>query len=193
MLRIFTNYLIKRKCRRTKRQFAGYLDHRLGQKEQQIVEKHLASCSACRQEYESLQATINLLHQLPSAKPPRSFTIAGAELEHKLKPMLWLPAFGKLRAAAITAATLCAIAFIGDWLNLFQSAMPLKDASQEEERGFMPFLDEAPGSGESLDNALGIGEASGLGWLETLEFALLGITIVLGIIVLISWRKSRQK
>lgn len=53
-----------------------YLDGRLQGAARDRVARRLASCAVCREELESLLATVGLLRQVPVAAPLRSFTMA---------------------------------------------------------------------------------------------------------------------
>lgn len=49
---------------------SAYLDGALAPDEALAVERHLASCRACQQAYEELQATVALLQSVPEVAPP---------------------------------------------------------------------------------------------------------------------------
>ena len=52
-----------------------YLDGRLDQRHQELVARRLAGCPACREELNTLQATVSALQNLPDLPLPRSFTL----------------------------------------------------------------------------------------------------------------------
>jgi hypothetical protein len=54
-----------------------YLDGRLHGAAREKVARELESCASCREELESLQATVLLLQDLPEVQVPRAFTLAG--------------------------------------------------------------------------------------------------------------------
>ena len=55
---------------------AEYLDGRLAGTAMARVDQRLTSCATCRDELDSLRATVSLLKQLPQVVPTRSFTMA---------------------------------------------------------------------------------------------------------------------
>ncbi|MCH7620828.1 MAG: hypothetical protein IH870_02915 [Chloroflexi bacterium] len=55
-----------------------YLDGRLDQRHQELVARRLADCPACREELNTLQATVSALQSLPDLPLPRSFTLPTA-------------------------------------------------------------------------------------------------------------------
>jgi len=55
-----------------------YLDGRLDQPHQKIVARSLAGCPACREELDTLRATVLALQSLPDLPLPRSFTLPAA-------------------------------------------------------------------------------------------------------------------
>jgi len=57
-------------CRRTKRQFSLYLDGALTGAQMLALQQHLSNCEACKQEYEALRRTQQLLTSLKRPKAP---------------------------------------------------------------------------------------------------------------------------
>ena len=55
-----------------------YLDGRLNQRRQELVARRLSSCPSCREELNTLQATVSALQSLPDLPLPRSFTLPTA-------------------------------------------------------------------------------------------------------------------
>ena len=55
-----------------------YLDGRLDQRHQGLVARRLAECPACREELNTLRATVAALQSLPDLPLPRSFTLPTA-------------------------------------------------------------------------------------------------------------------
>ena len=55
-----------------------YLDGRLDQRHQGLVARRLAQCAACREELNTLRATVAALQNLPDLPLPRSFTLPTA-------------------------------------------------------------------------------------------------------------------
>jgi len=100
---------------------SGYIDRRLNPEELTQVEEHLRTCQGCREEQESLRATVVLLHRLPEVTPSRSFAVA------PVKPLPGRRALRGLRFATAGAAVLLVLAFAADWTDFFKknpSSMP---------------------------------------------------------------------
>ncbi len=104
----------KDECSRTRAMLSGYMDRRLNPEELTRVEEHLRTCQGCREELESLRATVALLHRLPEVTPSRSFAVA------PVKPVPGRRALRGLRFATAGAAVLLVLAFAADRTDLFQ-------------------------------------------------------------------------
>ncbi|GAW92405.1 DUF4349 domain-containing protein [Calderihabitans maritimus] len=61
------------KCEQIQELLSPYLDGVLEDETKAKVEEHLQHCSFCREELESLQATLNILHSLDQLTPPADF------------------------------------------------------------------------------------------------------------------------
>ena len=59
----------------TTEQLSAFLDKQLSSPEQAIVDAHLRDCQRCQQALADLRQTVALLHALPRAEVPRSFTL----------------------------------------------------------------------------------------------------------------------
>ena len=57
-----------------------YLDGRLSEPERRRIDRAVAACAACREEMESLRATVTRLQELPQFTLPRSFTLPAPPL-----------------------------------------------------------------------------------------------------------------
>ena len=55
-----------------------FLDGRLDQHHQELADRRLAECPACREELNTLEATVSALQNLPDLPLPRSFTLPAA-------------------------------------------------------------------------------------------------------------------
>jgi len=111
---------LKRDCHRFREMISPYIDGRITQDEKQALESHLASCHECRQELESLRNTVGLLHRLPHAEVPRSFTVIES------KPAAVPSIFGRLCWASAIAALIVVLLSAGDLLHIYpeKSARP---------------------------------------------------------------------
>jgi len=132
---------VKDECAKTKGMLSAYIDQRLSLKELREVEHHLETCQRCREELDSLRATVGLLHRVPQVSPSRSFAIA------EVKPVPRRTAAWALRAATSVAAVFLVLVFASDLLNLFEAAPSLM-----ENEGVTPTT-QGPGGGEEQEVA----------------------------------------
>jgi len=63
----------ERICEQVQDNLSAYLDNALTAEEKAETEAHLASCPACRQAYQDLQATVQMLSSLEEEIPPAGF------------------------------------------------------------------------------------------------------------------------
>ena len=62
-------------CSRMENKILGYVDGRLKESERLEVEKHLASCAACRLRVNEFRAVSSLLDELPVIEPSPAFDL----------------------------------------------------------------------------------------------------------------------
>jgi len=185
----------KDNCERTKERLSAHIDQRLSLTDQNEVEHHLNSCQGCREEFASLRAMVGLLHRMPQVSPSRSFAIAA-----EIKPLPRPRAFPALRAATAIVAVALVFLFASDTANLFESATSAIDQpggnSQEgsQRDDASSSLNGGNSATDQEDPALSSGEESlsEAGWLDPLEYSLLGVAVILGGATLLSWRKKRH-
>jgi hypothetical protein len=108
----------KDECSKTRDLLSGYMDQRLNPEEVAHVEGHLRTCPGCREELESLRATVALLHRLPEVTPSRSFAVA------PVRPLPGRRALPALRFATAGVVLLLVLAFAVDQTNLFHAGDP---------------------------------------------------------------------
>jgi hypothetical protein len=110
----------KRNCHRFRGMISPYIDGRITDEERQALESHLTSCQGCLRELESLRTTVRLLHRLPMAVVPRSFTVA------ETRPAAVPPAFGWLRWATVVAVLVLVVISVGDLFHIYpeKGALP---------------------------------------------------------------------
>jgi hypothetical protein len=94
------------------------MDQHLNPEEVAHVEGHLRTCPGCREELESLRATVALLHRLPEVTPSRSFAVA------PVRPLPGRRALPALRFATAGVVLLLVLAFAVDQTNLFHAGDP---------------------------------------------------------------------
>jgi len=108
----------KDECSKARELLSGYMDQRLNPEEVAHVEGHLRTCLGCREELESLRATVALLHRLPEVAPSKSFAVA------PVRPLPGRRALTALRFATAGAVLLLVLAFAADRTDLFQQRGP---------------------------------------------------------------------
>ncbi len=106
------NLLNKRKCNRVCKLLSEYIDGCLNPRKAAFIEEHLANCSACRSEYESLKQTVGLLAQVKPVTAPRSFAVTA------VRAIPYPSFFRPLRIASVTFAIMLAVVFTGDVTNI---------------------------------------------------------------------------
>ncbi len=112
---------------------SDYLDGQLLGKERQAVEEHLAACSSCRWDLQTLRQTVLWTRNLPTMPVPRSFTLpvpAGAPARAARPRWRLVPAF---QLATALVAVLLFFAVAGDLTltNMRPASMPAPAIRQE--------------------------------------------------------------
>jgi len=201
---------------------SAYTDQQLGLQEQEGVEKHLEACQGCRQELDSLRATVRLLHRVPQVSPARSFAVT----EPKPLPR-WSP-FPVLRTATAVVAAFLVLVFALDVVNTFEAGPVSTEeegaSSYDSEKGDLlgggasraesgpqtmggeeEYLSPDGENGaaqedvtdEDGETAAATGEGTlgeeEAGWVRPLEYGLLGVVVVLGGVTVANWRKKRKR
>jgi len=123
----------KDECSKTRDLLSGYTDRRLDPEDAARVEGHLSTCLGCREELESLRATVALLHRLPEVMPSRNFAVA---------PVRTLPgrrALPALRFATAGVVLLLVLAFAADQTNVVEK--------KEQTGSYLGMASESGGDG----------------------------------------------
>ncbi len=90
---------------------SSYVDGEVSAAEARRVEEHAAACSACRDELDSLTATVELVRALPEFELPRSFELTSLpEEEARVGFGVWAP-----RLATSVAGLLLVILLAGEF------------------------------------------------------------------------------
>jgi anti-sigma factor RsiW len=115
-------------------EISAFLDGALPEPERTRADAHLAACSACRQEFESLRHMKLVLSSAPRKNMPAELALAlearlvkgSPRWKTVLKPAFWVPV-GAVAAAALT---------VGLWLNQARAAdeIPLEPLLAAHER-----------------------------------------------------------
>lgn len=97
---------------------SAYIDHQLSPPERAEVDRHLATCPACRRDLQTLQWTVSLVRAVPQRPVPRSFTLpvpAAAPERTRRFSLHW--SYNFLRAATAVAAMFLVLVVSGDLLT----------------------------------------------------------------------------
>jgi hypothetical protein len=123
----------KDECSKTRELLSGYMDQRLNPEEVAHVEGHLRTCPGCREEMESLRATVALLHRLPEVTPSRSFAVS------PVRPLPGRRALPALRFATAGVVLLLVLAFAADQTNVVEK--------KEQTGSYLGMASESGGDG----------------------------------------------
>ena len=128
---------------------SAYVDGEVSAADARRVEEHAAACSACRDELDSLTATVELVRGLPELELPRSFELTRLpEEEPRASFGVWAP-----RLATSVAGLLLVVLLAGD----VTGALTQSGGSDEEETG-VQF--DAPSAPAAMDAAAPAPEAA---------------------------------
>jgi anti-sigma factor RsiW len=108
----------KDRCSWTRGALSDYVDGRLNPEEGARIGEHLNTCRGCREDLESLRATVALLRSLPEVTPSRSFAVA------PVRAMPGRRALPALRFATAAAVLLLVLAFAVDGTGVFERSAP---------------------------------------------------------------------
>lgn len=192
----------KRACQRIRGELSEYLDGQLAPEELKAIEHHIESCPECRQELDSLNATVHLLHRVAVRPVPRSFVIA--EVQPRPAPVLrpgWLR-LGTAAAVVVLACLLISDAAGGLGPGLVGPETPPAVSNNTLLRGngestvTETQYSSADSEEEQISASLAAGEVVSTGgagtWLGALEIGFSALVVILGgLTALTIWRKRR--
>jgi hypothetical protein len=118
----------------SKERLSAYLDGELLPREREAVEQHLAGCSSCRWEVETLRQTVQWASEMPVVPIPRVFTIpAQAAPARARRRWRFMPA---LQGATALVAALLFVAMAGEAMltGSLPLVAPAPGSSQEAAR-----------------------------------------------------------
>ena len=130
--------MFKRKthCQTITEMLSSYLDGCLDHVEQDMVQYHVDICDGCHRELETLQKTVQLLHDVPVVPVPHSFALASAP-EARIWDPFSIPRMNWFRIATAAAVISLAVVLTGDLSGFFhteispETAMVLEKMPQE--------------------------------------------------------------
>ena len=106
---------------------SAYVDGEVSAAEARRVEEHAAACSACRDELDSLTATVELVRGLPELELPRSFELTRLpEEEPRASFGVWAP-----RLATSVAGLLLVVLLAGDVTGALTQSGGSEEAATE--------------------------------------------------------------
>jgi anti-sigma factor RsiW len=107
------------KCNKTMKLFSRYVDGELSSRDRESVERHVAACAGCRQEFEALKADADLLRAFPGPGPSDWLvTRTMAEVRQEgLRQTTRRPAWARVLATAAAVVLVAAGAWFGTVLG----------------------------------------------------------------------------
>jgi anti-sigma factor RsiW len=93
-------------------ELSAHVDGRLSPAESARLERHLASCEACRRQLGELRAVVEGLRALPSVPAPRSFALRPEQVEAERRAAPAAPVPGIQRALAFGPAGIAVVALL---------------------------------------------------------------------------------
>ncbi len=118
-------------CRKAQGMLSEYIDETLNENDRVFVEQHLNICNVCSNEYESLRATVDILHRIPVAKAPRSFAIREKDVEPKRASIFEPERWGWLRPATAVAAIALVVVLSIDIVGIGSGVVSVDDATEQ--------------------------------------------------------------
>ena len=102
-------------CNRMENKILGYVDGRLKENERLEVEKHLATCAACRLRVNEFRAVSSLLDELPVIEPSPAFDlrVLARVAAVPVKQSWWAAFLPAPRVAMAAAMLLLATVWVG--------------------------------------------------------------------------------
>ncbi|MFO8101714.1 MAG: zf-HC2 domain-containing protein [Dehalococcoidia bacterium] len=144
-------------CERIREKISPYLDDRLEPVERDKVIYHAERCKECRYEMESMRLLRELLHLVPAAEVPRSFTLAEAPARRS-----WfsfeMPAISfesSMRVAATAAIVLFALIISLDFTGIISE----QNTPQAEEMVGTVAVTPAPADTSTPEQSSGEGKS----------------------------------
>jgi hypothetical protein len=96
--------------------FSAYIDQRVTADEQAFVDRHVATCAACRAQLQATRSMVAVLKAMPAVKAPRSFVLPKSmAVQPKSSIFSWYPA---MRLATVLAAIAFVLVFTSDLLTV---------------------------------------------------------------------------
>src|SRR5579884_1988481 len=100
----------------------------LAETERQRVEEHLATCSECQDDWQSLRRTVELVRRLPSHPVPRSFALPVARTPRR-QPIVWLRISTSALAATFLALLAVRLLLASTFLQAPSASAPMNPAA----------------------------------------------------------------
>ncbi|HEX9988471.1 MAG TPA: zf-HC2 domain-containing protein [Chloroflexia bacterium] len=121
-------------------QLSAYIDNALDAGERERVRAHIETCEACRTEHRELQATKQMLFNLPVARPPRAFTLtqemvgSKPSIWQRLRAPRWYP---RLATGSVVAFGLLVMLLLGNLANNQYAPAAIMAGPSEEYAGLI--------------------------------------------------------
>jgi cobalamin biosynthesis Mg chelatase CobN len=135
--------LFRRRCSRD--QLSCYLDGQLSERQAARVEKHLNECTDCREELDSLRATVDLLGCVTPPCMPRPVVIPEAAIEAQSRTRRLDTTFATLRVGAVAVTLVLAVLLSQDAISTLRSRESTQTVAMEMASGSGPATEAAGG------------------------------------------------
>lgn len=107
-----------RPCRRIRKKLSAYQDGEIDAGQKEAIEAHLHTCEACRQHYEQLQVTCQMLKRLPDIEAGANLSLGILKRVSQAQASLWQRRMGRLFRRLPAPAAVVALAAAGIWVGV---------------------------------------------------------------------------
>ncbi|MBI2862362.1 MAG: zf-HC2 domain-containing protein [Chloroflexi bacterium] len=123
------SWLRRRRHHPSVESLSTYLDGQLAHAERERVERHVAHCTQCQGNLESLRSTVTLLHRMPLVKAPRTFALTEQARRLAAPSPVWAPRF----AATLASLVLISSAVVLLWPIAQPTQQQLQTSVRQEQ------------------------------------------------------------
>ena len=129
----------------SKNRLSCYLDGQLSEREATRVDEHLDECETCRNDLESLRATVALLRAAPPPCMPRSVVIPESAVAAQCRTRRVDRTFGALRVGAVAVTLVLAVLLSQDAIRALRPMESVQTVAMEMAAGSGPVPEDAAG------------------------------------------------
>ena len=100
-------------CQNVRKKLSAYQDGEIETAEKNVIEAHLRSCEACRNQYEALLQTYRMLRRLPEIEPIPGLSRQILDRATQKQDPAWIRALGEAFQLLPAPAVMVSLAIIG--------------------------------------------------------------------------------